>query len=168
MILDALAAAAVDPAPLPEPTVAAAGVSAGAREISARRPSRASSAVRAASIVPPRWRAFAACVLRRESGATLDRPQSGAGARNPRSSASGRWQMLDASGWRRGGAFMVRDRLVRFGAPRGQAHRVFVYLAATPIYRWSGIWQDAAAIESLERGGWRHWSGSRCNGLVAR
>jgi len=168
VILAALAEVMVDPQPQPAPTVAAAGVVAGERELSVRRPSRSSSIVRAASIVPPRWRAFATCVLRRESGATLDRPQSGAGARNPSSSAQGRWQMLDASGWRRGGAHMVRDRLIRFGATRQQATAVFTYLAATPIYRWHGIWQDAAAIESLERGGWRAWSGARCNGLAAR
>jgi hypothetical protein len=75
--------------------------------------------------------------------------------------------MLDASGWRSGGAWMVRDRLIRFGASRQQANAVRVYLARTPISQWSGYYQDVAAMESLERGGWRHWSGGHgCNALV--
>ena len=137
------------------------------RELSATRPSRSVSALRHASTVPSRWRAFAECVLHRESGATLERRQSGVGARNPSSSASGRWQMLDASGWRTGGAWMVQKRLVRFGVPRSQAREVRVYLARTPISQWDGIWQDVAAFESLESGGWRHWAnGDRCDGLA--
>jgi len=137
------------------------------RELSVARPSRSVSGVRDASRVPHQWRPFAACVLDRESGATLDRRQSGVGARNPSSSASGRWQMLDASGWRSGGAWMVQKRLVRFGAPRSQAKAVRVYLARTPISRWDGLWQDVAAFESLESGGWRHWAnGDRCDRLV--
>jgi hypothetical protein len=155
-------------------TIVAAAVEVAAnddrREISAARPSRSVGAVRQASTVPSRWRAFAQCVLSRESGATLDRPQSGVGAQNPSSSASGRWQMLDASGWRDGGAWNVHKRLVRFGVPKSQAREVRVYLSRTPIHRWHGIWQDTAAIEALEDGGWRHWylAGSRCNGLVPR
>jgi hypothetical protein len=137
------------------------------RELSVARPSRSVSAVRDASRVPGRWSDFASCVLDRESGATLDRRQSGSGARNPSSSASGRWQMLDASGWRSGGAWMVKKRLVQFGAPRSQAKAVRVYLARTPIAQWDGIWQDVAAFESLESGGWRHWAnGDRCDRLV--
>ena len=138
------------------------------RELSVARPSRSVSAVRLASTVPSRWRAFAECVLHRESGATLDRPQSGVGARNPSSSASGRWQMLDASGWREGGSWNVHKRLVRYGAPRSQAADVRQYLAARPISQWHGLWQDMAAFETLESGGWRHWyaPGSPCNGLV--
>jgi hypothetical protein len=139
------------------------------RELSVTRPSRSVSSVRLAATVPARWRAFAQCVLDRESGASLDRPQSGVGARNPSSSASGRWQMLDASGWRSGGAWMVQKRLVRFGAPRSQARAVRVYLQRTPISKWDGLWQDVAAFESLESGGWRHWAnGDRCDGLAAR
>ena len=136
------------------------------RELSLQRPSRSVSAVRLASTVPPRWRGFAACVLRRESGATLDRAQSGVGAQNPSSSAAGRWQML--SGWREGGAWNVQKRLVRFGAPKAQAREVRVYLQRTPIHRWSGVWQDMAAYEALESGGWRAWyaPGSPCNALV--
>lgn len=137
------------------------------RELSVARPSRSVSAVRQASTVPARWRAFAECVLHRESGATLARPQSGSGARNPASSAQGRWQMLDGSGWRSGGAWNVYKRLVRFGAPKAQAHDVRAYLTRTPIARWDGIWQDVAAYEALESGGWRHWAnGDRCDGLV--
>lgn len=162
LILAALAEAMHTPDPAP---VTAAGVSG---EWRVQRPNRSSSVIRAAATVPARWRSFAVCVLHRESGATLDRPQSGAGARNSHSSASGRWQMLDASGWRVGGAHMVRTRLIRFGATRIQARAVYRYLAATPIYRWHGTWQDIAAFESLEAGGWRAWSGARCNGLAAR
>ena len=139
------------------------------RELSVARPSRSVSAVRDASAVPHGWRAFASCVLHRESGATLDRRQSGVGARNGSSSASGRWQMLDASGWRSGGAWNVQKRLVRFGAPRSQAADVRQYLAARPISTWNGLWQDMAAFETLESGGWRHWAnGDRCDGLVPR
>jgi hypothetical protein len=138
------------------------------REWAASRPSRSVPSVRAAVQPPRAWRAFAECVLRRESGATLDRQQSGVGARNTSSSASGRWQMLDASGWRDGGAWNVQKRLVRFGATRAQAREVRVYLQRTPIYRWNGIWQDMAAFEALQSGGWRHWyaPGSPCNDLV--
>lgn len=138
------------------------------REMSATRPSRSVSAVRDASAVPSRWEAFASCVLNRESGATLKRRQSGVGARNLSSSAQGRWQMLDASGWRSGGAWNVQKRLVRFGASRSQAADVRQYLAARPIYTWNGIWQDVAAFETLESGGWRAWSGHTCDRLVPR
>lgn len=136
------------------------------RELSAQRPSRSVSAVRAAAEPPRAWRAFAECVLRRESGATLDRQQSGVGAQNPRSTAAGRWQML--AGWQHGGAWNVQKRLIRYGAPKPQARQVRIYLQRTPIHRWHGIWQDMAAFEALESGGWRHWylAGSRCNGLV--
>ncbi len=137
------------------------------RELSVRRPSRSVSSVREASTVPSRWRGFAACVLARESGATLDRQQSGVGALNQAgSSAAGRWQML--SPWQDGGAWNVQKRLIRYGVPRKQAREVRAYLQRTPIHRWHGTWQDTAAIEALESGGWRHWylAGSRCNGLV--
>jgi len=43
------------------------------------------------------------------------------------------------------------------------------YLAARPISTWNGLWQDMAAFEALESGGWRHWAnGDRCDGLVPR
>lgn len=137
------------------------------RELSVARPSRSVSAVREASRVPSRWRAFASCVLHRESGATLDRPQSGVGAQNPSSTAAGRWQMLSA--WQSGGAWNVQKRLIRYGVSRPQAIKVRVHLQRTPIHRWHGVWQDMAAFEALEHGGWRAWAnGDRCDGLVPR
>jgi hypothetical protein len=141
--------------------------SASDREWVVSRPGRGLHAgpVAAASRIPNRWRPFAACVLHRESGATLDRPQSGAGALNPSSSAAGRWQMLRP--WQRGGSYMARDRLVRFGMPSHVAREVRVWLGGHPIDQWPGVLQDTVAIESLERGGWRHWAnGDRCDGLV--
>jgi len=135
------------------------------RQFAVERPSRSVSAVRRASEFG-KWRPFATCVLARESGATPDRRQSGVGARNPRSSASGRWQML--SPWQDGGAWNVQKRLIRHGVSRADAREVRVYLQRTPISRWAGVWQDVAALEALDNGGWRHWyaPGSRCNGLV--
>lgn len=135
------------------------------REFSLQRPSRSVSAVREASEFG-KWRGFAACVLARESGATVDRRQSGVGAANPSSSARGRWQMLRP--WQDGGAWNVQKRLVRYGVPKAQAREVRVYLQRTPINRWAGIWQDVAALEALDNGGWRAWylAGSRCNALV--
>lgn len=136
------------------------------RELSVARPSRSVSAVREASRVPARWRAFATCVLHRESGATLDRQQSGVGALNA-SGAAGRWQMMPP--WRSGGPWNVQKRLIRYGADRKQAVKVRVYLSRTPIHRWHGVWQDMAAFEALEHGGWRAWAnGDRCDGLVPR
>ena len=138
------------------------------RAWSVQRPSRGAHAapVLAAATIPPTWRPFAACVLDRESGGTLTRPQSGVAARNPSSSASGRWQFLDTS-WRRGLAYMVKDRLIRSGMPRAQARTVRQYLQATHISQWPGPFQDAGFAEVVERGGWFHWSlpGSRCNAL---
>ena len=118
-----------------------------------------------ASTVPKKWRAFATCVLDRESGATLDRIQSGAGALNPRSSASGRFQFLDSQ-WRHGGSFMVKDRLVRFGVPKLHAKQVRKHLGKTPIHKWHGHWQQTLFNEVVARGGWFHWSGGGgCNSL---
>lgn len=134
------------------------------REWAVNRPSRSVSVVREAAAVPPKWRRFAACVLDRESGGTLDRPQSGVGARNPSSSAAGRWQMLRP--WNHGGPYMARDRLVRFGATKAQAKAVRVWMQQHPITQWPGLYQDLVAFEALERGSWRHWSGHTCNGLV--
>lgn len=70
--------------------------------------------------------------------------------------------------WNDGGAWNVQKRLIRFGATRQQARAVRVYLQSTPIHRWHGAYQDMAAYEALQNGGWRHWylAGSRCNGLV--
>jgi hypothetical protein len=138
------------------------------RQFAVQRPSRSVSAIRRASDFG-KWRPFATCVLARESGATPDRRQSGVGALNQQgSSAAGRWQML--SPWQSGGAWNVQKRLVRYGLPKSQAREVRVYLQRTPINQWHGLFQDIAALETLDAGGWRHWyaPGSRCNGLVAR
>ena len=136
-----------------------------ARELVVERPSRSVSVVRNASRIPTSMRAFAACVLKRESGATLDRPQSGAGARNPSSSASGRWQFLQGS-WGRSLPYMVADQLVDHGLPRVEARKVRKYLQSIPIHRWPGVYQDMGFIEVVQRGGWAHWRGATCNGLV--
>lgn len=136
------------------------------RAVNLERPSRGgySALVREAATVPARWRAFAECVLRRESGGVLHNKQSREDARNGSSTAAGRWQFLQA--WQRGGSFMVRDRLVRFGVPNDQAKRVRVYLGARPIYQWDGFLQDVLFNEVIERGGWRHWTGHTCNRYV--
>ena len=136
------------------------------RHIEVSSPNRSVSAIRRAATVPPKWRAFASCVLHRESGATLDRPQSGAGAVNTAgSSAAGRWQMLRP--WQHGGAWNVQKRLERYGASHRQAKAVRVYLTRTPIHKWAGVWQDMAAFEALESTGWRHWAnGDRCDRLA--
>jgi len=139
------------------------------RTVNLTRPSRSHSVVREAATVPAKWRAFAECVLRRESGGVLDNWQSREDARSGASSASGRWQMLDASGWRDGGAWLVFKRLRSVGLSRDEAHRVRRYLAATPIYRWDGAFQDMAFIQSVREGGWQNWrNGDRCDGLVPR
>ena len=117
-----------------------------------------------ASTVPKKWRAFATCVLDRESGATLREIQSGAGAKNPRSSASGRFQFLDSS-WRVGGSLMVKDRHVRVGVPKSHARDVREHLGRTPIHKWHGHWQQTLFNEAVVRGGWFHWrNGDHCDG----
>jgi hypothetical protein len=138
------------------------------REWAVNRPSRSVSVVRNASTVPTTFRAFAACVLDRESGGTLDRPQSGAGALNTAgSSAAGRWQYLRA--WRTGLPYMVRDQLRDHGATRKQAKAVRVLLSGLPINQWPGVYQDMGFIETVERGGWFHWrNGDRCDRLAPR
>ena len=150
----------------PTPTVERIGSGDADRRLNIARPSRSARStvlvVQRAAKVPPHLRVWASCVLARESGGTLERIQSGVGARNPNSSASGRWQMLDGSGWREGGAWMVRDRLIRFGLPRNQAREVRKWLASHPIYTWHGYFQDIAFVESISRGGWRHWAGHTC------
>ena len=80
------------------------------------------------------------------------------GARNPAPSAAGRWQFLDRS-WRNGLAYMVRDRLVRYGLPKAQAKEVRVWLQRHPIYEWHGLYQDAGFLEVIKRGGRHHWDG---------
>lgn len=129
------------------------------RQITLDRPSRGAyaSKIRAAATVPPKHRAWAECVLRRESGGVLHNKQSREDARNPNSTASGRWQFLQA--WQHGGSFMVRDRLIKFGVPKQNAKRVRQYLGNTPIYKWDGFWQDVLFNEVIERGGKHHWNG---------
>lgn len=132
------------------------------RALALNRPSRSApriaGVVQRAAAIPPSIRPWAACVLKRESGGSLDRIQSGVGARNSASSASGRWQFLDNS-WRRGLSFMVRDRLVQFGMPKAQAREVRQYLGARHISTWHGYWQDIGFLEVVERGGRHHWNG---------
>ena len=135
------------------------------RELVVARPSRSVAMVREASRVPTAWRNFAACVLKRESGASLERSNSGAGARNPSSSASGRWQFLQGS-WGRSLPYMVADQLVDHGLARAEARKVRKYLQSLPIHRWPGVYQDMGFIEVVQRGGWAHWRGATCNGLV--
>lgn len=117
----------------------------------------------AASTVPDKWRPFAACVLDRESGASIKNKNSGEGARNPRSSASGRWQFLQ-SGWGQSLPFMVAEQLRDHGMPKKEAKQVRIHLQSKPIYKWDGHWQDAGAIEVLQQGGWFHWRyGDKCD-----
>ena len=139
------------------------------RAVNLNQPTRGASAatVREGSAVPARWQAFARCVLRRESGGVLDNKASRQDARNASSSASGRWQMLDASGWRDGGAWLVYKRLRAVGFTKPDAHRVRLHLASRPIHTWNGHWQDMAFIQSVLEGGWFHWrNGGPCDQLV--
>lgn len=117
-----------------------------------------------AARVPKKWRPFAACVLDRESGGTLDRVQSGSGAQNPRSSASGRWQFLNTS-WNEPLGYMIADRLKDRGVPKSVAKDIRIELQAKPIHKWHGLWQDVAFVSVVtEPGGWRHWNGGgACN-----
>ena len=167
MILETILTLALHAAPEPDaPTTTTAH----SREWAVNRPTRGTHArvVARASTVPPRWRPFAACVLHRESGGTLDRPQSGVGALNgDGSGAAGRWQFL---GWEHGGPYQVKDRLERFGMSHKEARRIRVWLSAHPIPKWHGLYQDVLFLEAVERGGaLRHWgNGDRCDGLVAR
>lgn len=132
------------------------------RKINLQRPSRGymRSPIREAAEVPARYKTWATCVLRRESGGVLHNKQSREDARNGSSSASGRWQFLSA--WQRGGSFMVRDRLVQFGVPKKNAKRVRQYLGNKPIYQWDGFFQDILFNEVVERGGAHHWDGHTC------
>jgi hypothetical protein len=135
-------------------------VDSGDREWAVQRPNRGVHArvVVAAATFPRSLRPWAACVLDRESGGTLDRRSSGQGARNGASSAAGRWQFLDRS-WRRGLSYMVADRLVAYGMPKRQARAVRTYLAARNISKWPGWFQDIGFLEVVKRGGRFHWNG---------
>lgn len=149
------------PAPTPAPVAPqSAEKKDSGREWALNRPSRGvhASVVRDAATIPRSLRPWAACVLDRESGGSLDDRSSGVGARNPSSSASGRWQFLDRS-WRDGLAYMVRDRLVDHGLPHRQAREVRVWLQQRPISEWPGWYQDIGFLEVVQRGGRHHWSG---------
>lgn len=148
------------PTETPAPPLLSASSS---REWAIQRPSRGAhaSAVREAATFPRSLRPWAACVIDRESGGTLDERTSGQGAANPASSARGRWQFLDNS-WRRGLAFMVKDRLVEHGMPKQQAKQVRIWLQQRSIAQWPGWYQDIGFIEVVERGGRHHWNGPGC------
>lgn len=151
--------------PTPTPTVTSANGASSERAWSIERPSRGAmpGPLRAASEFPRSLRPWAACVLDRESGGTLDDRTSGMGARNPspNSSAAGRWQFLDNQ-WRRGLSFMVRDRLIAHGMPRPMAGDIREHLSRLPINEWPGIYQDVGFLEVVERGGRHHWDGPGC------
>lgn len=153
------------------PPPARLGHSAEARQWAIQRPSRGAhgSVVRDAAQFPASLRPFAACVLDRESGGSLDRRESGSGARNPASSAQGRWQFLDRL-WRPSLADQVAARLRDHGLPRPQVRQTRQWLQAHPIASWPGILQDIGFIEVVSRGGASHWSlpGSRCQGMMPR
>jgi hypothetical protein len=125
------------------------------------RPSRAVPAVRTASLPPRSWAGFAACVEDRESGGNptiLNRQGSG---------AAGLFQFMPA--WRHGAPYIVRERLLQFGATKRQAKAVREYLTGLGrIERWPALYQRIAFAEVLEDGLWKHWhlAGSRCNSLV--
>ena len=127
-----------------------------AREWAVNRPSRSVSAVRQASTVPSRWRAFHDCVVDRESGGSPT-------ARNPRSSAQGLYQFLDRS-WRPGLSHMVAERLRDNGASRAQAKAVRSWLAGREIATWPAVYQTVGFVEVVTRGGAFHWrlAGSKC------
>lgn len=126
------------------------------REWAVQRPSRSVSAVREASRIPSRWRAFERCVAQRESHRN---PK----ARNPRSSAQGTYQFLDRS-WRSGLAFMVAGRLRDNGATKRQAKAVRVWLQSREIARWPATYQTIGFVAVVTAGGSYHWrlAGSPC------
>lgn len=169
----ALLATSILVSPPPGPVLLGGATTSSDREWSVARPnrgtSRAATIVRLSSTVPPRWRAFARCVLDRESGGTLERPQSGVGALNTEDSgAAGRWQFM--ANWRHGLPYMVKDRLEQFGMSHREARKVRIYLSRLHyIHTWPGVYQDIGFNEVVERGGAFHWflRGSRCDGLAA-
>jgi len=124
------------------------------------RPSRSVSVVRNAARPPRGWRAFADCVEQRESGGSPT-------AVNKSSGAAGLFQLMPA--WRSGAPYIVRERLLQFGATRAQAKAVRIYLSSLGrIEKWPALYQRIAFAEVVEDGLWHHWalSGSRCQALV--
>lgn len=149
--------------PAPPPALLGGGVLPDDRAWSVQRPTRGAhaTAMRQAASPPRGWAAFAACVEHRES-------KGHAGILNHEGSgAAGLFQFMPD--WRHGAPYIVRERLIQFGAPAGVARQVRLYLTSLRrIERWPALYQRIAFAEVLEDGGWRHWSlrGSRCNTLV--
>jgi len=135
------------------------------QEISIKKPHKGafSDVITEAAKVPKKWKPFAACVLDRESGGTLDNVQSGVRARNPRSSASGRWQFLNSQ-WNHGLPYAVSRELKRNGMPKEHAKKIRIELQQRPIHTWHGYWQDIGFVATVTGGGWFHWNGGKgCN-----
>lgn len=130
------------------------------RELVVERPSRSVSVVRNAAVPPRGWHAFAECVEQRESGGSPT-------AVNKSSGAAGLFQLMPA--WRNGAPYIVRERLLQFGATRAQAKAVRIYLSGLGrIEKWPALYQRMVFAEVVEDGLWNHWTlpGSRCQGLV--
>ena len=130
------------------------------RELVVERPSRSVSVVRNAAVPPRGWHAFAECVEQRESGGSPT-------AVNKSSGAAGLFQLMPA--WRNGAPYIVRERLLQFGATRAQAKAVRIYLSGLGrIEKWPALYQRMVFAEVIEDGLWHHWTlpGSRCQGLV--
>lgn len=131
------------------------------REWAVQRPSRSVAAIRSAATVPAGWQAFAACVEERESGGNptvLNHAGSG---------AAGLFQFMP--GWRHGAPYIVRERLLQFGASKAQVKAVREYLTRLGrIEKYPALYQRILFAEVLDDGLWKHWSlpGSRCQSLV--
>ena len=132
------------------------------REWAVQRPSRSVAAVRESALPPRGWEAFAECVEQRESGGSPT-------IVNKSSGAAGLFQLMPA--WRSGAPYIVRERLLQFGASKKQAKAVRVYLSGLGrIEKWPALYQRIVFAEVVEDGLWHHWTlpGSRCQGLVPR
>lgn len=122
--------------------------------------------IKQAAAIPADQIQYAQCVSTRESHGNYKARHAEAG-----SSAAGRWQFLDNQ-WRKGLSFMVRDRLVKFGAPKKSAEQIRKHLTTTPINHWEPQFQNIGFVAVLNaRGKWsgaHHWhiAGSKCNSLV--
>jgi len=149
MILDAILQAALDPAPLPEPTVVAAGVVAGDDRWREQRPNRGLAGRYLDSNVPAVWdgvphriRVLWLCIRMHES-----RSYTG---ENPVSTASGagQWLLSTWTGLKRwvkvNGVYVARQ-----------------YREAKDAPAWV---QDAAFIHVERHGGLRMWRGTGCPG----
>jgi hypothetical protein len=160
MILETLVGLAMQAEPTPDaPTTTAAH----SREWAVNRPNRGahSRTIRDSSVVPARWRPFAACVENRESHG------------NPKalnaSGAAGLFQFMPP--WRASLPYVISQRLGRFGAPPAVRKAVRTYLFRVHyIEKYPAIYQRIAFAEVIDDGLWHHWTlpGSRCQGLVPR